>query len=595
MSSTNNATSTEVPIEPESLQNPMQSSTSTSTDHCHPSGAEESPAAFTDKKNSGESSSITTELKSTISKTTKNVERRPSNSKLHQKNDKPVEVCHENKVIARFKTQTECARYLRATPEAVSYHCGKGGGVCNGLLVRPVVTASSSAEGFDPPRLDIYFGLFDGSSTHRPPARPQLSTEAVAVLKAWLLSPEHIDNPYPTGSDFDALMETTKLDKSQLKHWFNNARKRIWKPFVKSEGRLIPKFGKIGIRTRDFDAKSDDEDENRTDLPDFSSSILSTTTTKNGWQRNTISKRRKKNETPTATLAGGATTSLANAINMCHSIGAQDSQYQCSNNINNNNFNVLMLNRYNQLFGNMGMFSQGSNGGLPMMGGNSMMNSSSMNRPMRMMDSAAGTLHNNGISSSNSYLGMGFPNKSGGISFIGRDGGFSSFQGCMEVNNGASNIGGMRNMNDQELQYNSNGSSMIYCQPLAQMNPQGFHKKKGSVHSATLIESVRSNAVFKQQVASMAMNEASTSFEEMEDAFARSKEILAQVREENNISDKHSRSEEDDVRVMEANAHAKACQNTAMFKLKVSQRASEEAASAYDCYLRLVEDNDSMM
>jgi hypothetical protein len=593
----------EVPIEPESkesnhsLQNPMQSSTSTSPDHCHPSGVKESLA------------SVTTESKS-IPNTTRNVERRPSNSKSHQKNDKPVEVCHDNKVIARFKTQTECARYLRATPEAVSYHCGKGGGVCNGLLVRPVVTTSSSTEGSVSPRLDVYFGLFDGSSTHRPPARPQLSTEVVSTLKAWLLSPEHIDNPYPSGSDFDALMETTKLDKSQLKHWFNNARKRIWKPLVKSEGRLIPKFGKIGKRRmsggakRGFDANSDDEDEDGTDFPDASSSILSTTTTTTGGKRGTISKRRKSDDTPATTLAGGGTAGLASALNMCHSIGAQelfqrresdDSQYESNNNINNNNFNMLMMNRYNQIFGNMGMFSQGNNGGLPMMGGNSMMNSSFMNHPMRMMDSAAGTLHNNSISSSNSYLGMGFQNNSGGSSFIGRDGGFSSFQGCMEVNDGAPNIGGMRNANGQELQYNSSGNSMSYCQPLIQTNPQGLHKKKSSVHSATLIESVRSNAVFKQQVASMAMNEASTSFKEMEDAFARSKEILAQVREENNNSDQHSSPEEDDVRVMEANAHAKSCQNTAMFKLKVSQRASEEAASAYDCYLRLVEDNDSMI
>jgi hypothetical protein len=513
-----------------------------------------------------------------------------SKGKTRQKNDKPVEVCHDNKVIARFKTQTECARYLRATPEAVSYHCSKGGGVCNGLLVRPVV-ANSMAEGTESPLDFMYFGLFDGSSKHRPEARPQLSPDVVSMLKAWLLSPGHIDNPYPTGPELDILMEKTKLDKTQLKHWFNNARKRIWKPLVKSEGRLIPKFGKIGKRSRSVpgrmgsDATSDED--GTPDAAPASSDVPSDN--KKGGKR-TSSKRRRTNDS--ISTGGGA------GMNMCHSIGGQDSFQRESDdgryNNSNNNLSMLM-NRYNQIFGNMGMFQGNNGGGLPMNIGNSMMNSSSMNRSM-MMDPTAGTFPNNISSGSGkSYFCMGVSNNSGGGSFMGRDGGASSFQGCMEVNGGASNFGGMRNANGQDLLNNSTSNAMNYCQPLIQPNStQGFPKKKNSIHSATLIESVRSNAVFKQQVANMAMNEASTSFKEMEDAFARSKDILAQVREENMRSDQ-SVPEGEDVRVMEANAHAKACQNTAMFKLKVSQRASEEAASAYDCYLRLVEDNDSMM
>ena len=575
-----------------------------------------------------------------------------------QKNDKPVEVCHglDKKVIARFKTQTECACYLRATPEAVSYHCSRGGGVCNGLFVRPVVvavasttTSSSSAtvgEGSAAAgENNMYFGLFDGSSTHRPPARPQISTEVVSILKAWLLSPGHIDNPYPTGLEFDALMETTKLDKMQLKHWFNNARKRIWKPLVKSEGRLMPKFGKIGKRSRS--AVSGEDTNNIDGVPDAapasSSHAASTDITKRGGRKrtSTSNKRRKTNDSTTMMAegggGGGASSNVAN--NMCHSIGGQDYFHRSddsrvstgSSNSNNNNLNMLMMDRYSRLLGNMGMFSQGNNGGggpPPMMGGHSMMNSSSaaaaaaattsMNRSMMMMDPSAGATtfhHNSGLNSNKSYFGMSASSNTnnsggGGGSFMSRDGGgllSSSFQGCMEVNDGGSSNyhGGMRNETGQELPYNATststtGNTMNYCQPLIQPNNittsssqgQGFpiKKKKNSVHSASLIESVRSNAVFKQQVASMAMNEASTSFKEMEDAFARSKDIAARVRDENN-----NIPEADDVRVMEANAHAKACQNTAMFKLKVSQRASEEAASAYDCYLRLVEDNDSLV
>ena len=571
-----------------------------------------------------------------------------------QKNDKPVEVCHglDKKVIARFKTQTECACYLRATPEAVSYHCSRGGGVCNGLFVRPVVavtsttsTTSSSAtvgEGSAAGDNNMYFGLFDGSSTHRPPARPQISTEVVSILKAWLLSPGHIDNPYPTGLEFDALMETTKLDKMQLKHWFNNARKRIWKPLVKSEGRLMPKFGKIGKRSRS--AVSGEDANNIIDgVPDAapassSHAAAATDITKRGGRKrtSTSNKRRKTNDSTTMMAeggGGGGTSAIVN--NMCHSIGGQDYFHRResddsrvstgSSNSNNNNLNMLMMDRYSRLLGNMGMFSQGNNGGggpPPMMGGHSMMNSSgaTMNRSMMMMDPSAGATtfhHNSGLNSNKSYFGMRASSNSnnsgggGGGSFMSRDGGgllSSSFQGCMEVNDGGSSHhhGGMRNETGQELPYNATttsttGNTMNYCQPLIQPNNttstnttqgQGFpiKKRKNSVHSASLIESVRSNAVFKQQVASMAMNEASTSFKEMEDAFARSKDIAARVRDENN-----NIPEADDVRVMEANAHAKACQNTAMFKLKVSQRASEEAASAYDCYLRLVEDNDSLV
>lgn len=570
-----------------------------------PSGEAKEPLHETSQSLSNHIPTSTTEHSSMTTSSTPNAKTvSKASAKTRQKNDKPVEVCHHNKVIARFRTQTECARYLRATPEAVSYHCGKGGGVCNGLFVRPVVaTSSSSGEGSNSLRSGVYFGLFDGSSTHRPPARPQLSTEVVSTLKDWLLSPGHIDNPYPTGSEFDALMESTKLDRSQLKHWFNNARKRIWKPLVQSEGRLIPKFGKIGKRScasgtkRGSDATTDDED--RSGAPDAaaSSNFLPASATKGGGKHAT-SKRRKGNENPDK-LAEGAATSLANRMNMCHSIGVQesfqrhqsdDSQYDSNS---GNNFNMLMMNRYNQIFGNMGILSQGINSGFPMMGGNSMMNPSSMNHSMMMLDSTAGTLHNNGPTACNSFFGMGVSNNRSDGFVMSRGGEIPSFQGCVEVNDGTSSHGGMRSANGQESQYNANGNTTSYCQPLIQENPQGFQKKRSSVHSATLIESVRSNAVFKQQVASMAMNEASTSFKEMEDAFARSKEILAQVREETKTnSDEHYSPDVDDVRVMEANAHAKACQNTAMFKLKVSQRASEEAASAYNCYLRLVEDND---
>eukprot|EP00579_Thalassiosira_antarctica_P001372 CAMPEP_0201872278 /NCGR_PEP_ID=MMETSP0902-20130614/5027_1 /ASSEMBLY_ACC=CAM_ASM_000551 /TAXON_ID=420261 /ORGANISM="Thalassiosira antarctica, Strain CCMP982" /LENGTH=863 /DNA_ID=CAMNT_0048398511 /DNA_START=76 /DNA_END=2663 /DNA_ORIENTATION=- len=182
-----------------------------------------------------------------------------NNNNARQKNDKAVEVHHDHNVIARFRTQTECARYLRATPEAVSYHCSKGGGICNGLVIQPLSSVevthlmdmssnqqsqqqSQSQQSSDNP----FFGLFEGAVQHRPKERPQLKPETVSILKEWLLSPDHMDNPYPNQRESEMLMERTGLDKTQLKHWFNNARKRILKPLLKNGGRKGVAVGATG-------------------------------------------------------------------------------------------------------------------------------------------------------------------------------------------------------------------------------------------------------------------------------------------------------------------------------------------------------------
>ena len=74
-------------------------------------------------------------------------------------------------------------------------------------------------------------------------ARRELPAGAVATLKAWLLSPEHFTHPYPTPQDQVMLMQQTGIDKKQLKNWFTNARRRIWKPMLKKQleqGELAP-------------------------------------------------------------------------------------------------------------------------------------------------------------------------------------------------------------------------------------------------------------------------------------------------------------------------------------------------------------------
>jgi len=75
----------------------------------------------------------------------------------------------------------------------------------------------------------------DGKGGSRNKSRRELPSGAVATLKAWLLSPEHFTHPYPTPQDQVMLMQKTGIDKKQLKNWFTNARRRIWKPMLKKQ------------------------------------------------------------------------------------------------------------------------------------------------------------------------------------------------------------------------------------------------------------------------------------------------------------------------------------------------------------------------
>ena len=74
-----------------------------------------------------------------------------------------------------------------------------------------------------------------GGGKTRNKSRRELPAGAVATLKAWLLSPEHFTHPYPTPQDQVMLMQKTGIDKKQLKNWFTNARRRIWKPLLKKQ------------------------------------------------------------------------------------------------------------------------------------------------------------------------------------------------------------------------------------------------------------------------------------------------------------------------------------------------------------------------
>jgi hypothetical protein len=108
--------------------------------------------------------------------------------------------------------------YLRSITAALS----SGGEVAGTTAIMPDVDFNSDDEDF-------------GGGKHRNKSRRELPTGAVATLKAWLLSPEHFTHPYPTPQDQVMLMQKTGIDKKQLKNWFTNARRRIWKPMLKKQ------------------------------------------------------------------------------------------------------------------------------------------------------------------------------------------------------------------------------------------------------------------------------------------------------------------------------------------------------------------------
>ena len=62
-----------------------------------------------------------------------------------------------------------------------------------------------------------------------------LPSEVVAYLRAWMMSPEHIEHPYPTAEEKQKIMADTGIEMKQLSNWFMNNRKRYWKPRVEAQ------------------------------------------------------------------------------------------------------------------------------------------------------------------------------------------------------------------------------------------------------------------------------------------------------------------------------------------------------------------------
>eukprot|EP00985_Skeletonema_marinoi_P015210 scaffold7802_cov89-Skeletonema_marinoi.AAC.2 len=112
-----------------------------------------------------------------------------------------------------------------------------------------LLTTTTTTSPYSPIRMDGSDDEITGVGKGGGKSRRELPAGAVAILKAWLLSPEHFTHPYPTPQDQIMLMEKTGIDKKQLKNWFTNARRRIWKPMLKKQleaGKLAAAGGAPG-------------------------------------------------------------------------------------------------------------------------------------------------------------------------------------------------------------------------------------------------------------------------------------------------------------------------------------------------------------
>lgn len=73
----------------------------------------------------------------------------------------------------------------------------------------------------------------------RAKSRRNLPRSAIAHLKEWLLSPQHVNYPYPTEEEKEKLARKAGLTLKQLTNWFTNARKRLWAPLMRQQGKNI--------------------------------------------------------------------------------------------------------------------------------------------------------------------------------------------------------------------------------------------------------------------------------------------------------------------------------------------------------------------
>ncbi|KAL3945797.1 MAG: hypothetical protein SGBAC_000069 [Bacillariaceae sp.] len=73
-----------------------------------------------------------------------------------------------------------------------------------------------------------------------------LPAYVVDYLKAWLMSPEHINHPYPTEQEKAQMVADTGIELKRLNNWFVNNRIRYWKPRMEALQKQKQDEGEVG-------------------------------------------------------------------------------------------------------------------------------------------------------------------------------------------------------------------------------------------------------------------------------------------------------------------------------------------------------------
>ena len=94
-----------------------------------------------------------------------------------------------------------------------------------------------------------------------------LSPETTEYLKNWMLSPDHIDHPYPTEEEKADIMRHCGIEMKQLTNWFVNNRKRIWKPKLEELKRRQSSGGAVLSETERAVKKRKTANAHKSNLP----------------------------------------------------------------------------------------------------------------------------------------------------------------------------------------------------------------------------------------------------------------------------------------------------------------------------------------
>lgn len=132
-----------------------------------------------------------------------------------------------------------------------------------------------------------------------------LSQHAVQYLKNWMLSPAHIEHPYPTEDEKVNIIKATGIDIKQLTNWFVNNRKRYWKPKVEEYRR---RSSESNLSVKQIAAE---EWPGLDDISDNNNAIVSDEGTDN--EKSHPKKKKQRTSVSSSSKSGGATITPANS------------------------------------------------------------------------------------------------------------------------------------------------------------------------------------------------------------------------------------------------------------------------------------------